>query len=103
MSKGNLQGKLTPARAGRILADMKPLYMILKEWQDYVRLTPSEAARQCGVSPQQWFELTSGATRDPRASTLRKLASGTGMPIEFLVEASALRTPPRAEPVPALT
>lgn len=64
---------------------MKPLSELLTEWQETLKLTPSEAARRCGIDRQQWFELRTGRTTDPRARTLLKLAEGTGIPIERLV------------------
>lgn len=88
---------LTKARMARILADMKPLHSMLKDWQDELHLNSSEAARQCGMSRSQWAELVSGATSDPRASTLHKLAHGTGIPLERLVEAADLSLHPLAE------
>lgn len=64
---------------------MKPLHEILSEWQDTLKLSNAEAARRCELGPQQWFELKSGRTTDPRARTLAKLAEGTGIPIGRLV------------------
>ena len=92
-----MQKFLTPTRMSRILADMKPLYLLLHEWRVALTLTPAEAARRCSMSNQQWYELESGATRDPRTSTLMKLTEGTGIPMERLAAAS--RFP--AEAVPA--
>lgn len=73
---------------GRILANMKPLSDLLREWRELAHLSPSEAARQCGISPQLWYTLETGATMTPRASTLHKLAHGTGLPVERLAAAS---------------
>lgn len=94
-----MQKFLTPNRLDRILADMKPLNELLTDWRDTVRLSSAEAARRCGMSSQQWWELESGRTRNPRASTLHKLTEGTGIPLERLVEASNPGHP--AESVPA--
>lgn len=85
---------LTQSRASRILADMKPLCEMLEDWRDELKLSKAEAARRCGMGQQQWYELASGATRDPRASTLLQLAEGTGIPIERLAAASAYRGVP---------
>lgn len=68
---------------------MKPLSELLSEWREMLRLTRAQAARRCDMSQVQWTELETGVTRDPRSSTLRKLAEGTGIPLERLVEASA--------------
>ena len=84
---------LTERKATRILDDMKPLFQMLHEWRTLLHLSPSEAAKRCQVSNQQWYELESGATKDPRASTIRKLADGTGIPLERLVEATAHLVP----------
>lgn len=84
-----MQKFLTPSRRGRILSDMKPLSVMLQEWRDTLKLTDAEAARRCLMTRQQWFEVASGRTRDPRSSTLLKLAEGTGIPLERLAEASA--------------
>lgn len=90
-----MQKFLTPSRSARILADMKPLSELLSEWRETVKLTPAEAARLCSMGRQQWWELESGTTRDPRSSTLQKLTDGTGIPIERLVAASCTSaTPP---------
>lgn len=83
-----MQKFLTESRRRRILADMKPLSLMLQEWRETLKLSRAEAARRCGMGQQQWFELESGATRDPRASTLRKLEEGTGIPLERLAAAS---------------
>lgn len=84
-----MQKLLTTSKSSRILSDMKPLSQMLREWRDLLKLSPAEAARRCDMGRQQWFELESGKTTDPRSSTLRKLADGTGIPLERLVEASA--------------
>ncbi len=86
-----MQKFLTEAKGNRILADMKPMAEMLKEWQDLLKLRPAEAARRCKLSSQQWFELTSGATSDPRSSTLQKLSDGTGIPLERIVKAAELQ------------
>jgi transcriptional regulator with XRE-family HTH domain len=90
---------LTPARRERILADMKPLHVLLTDWLDEVKLTPAEGARRCGLSAQLFYQLKSGETSNPRASTLLKLSDGTGIPLERLALASDMRstsvTPPR--------
>ncbi len=67
---------------------MKPLHRLLLDWQEHIGLTTLQAAARCHVSRQQWHELISGGTTDPRASTLRKLAAGTGIPLERLVDAT---------------
>ena len=85
VSSSDRQKKLTVSPEQRILQDMKPLYELLTEWQDTLKLTNAEAARRCGLGPQQWFELKSGKTTDPRARTLYKLADGTGIPVGRLV------------------
>ena len=81
----NPQKKLTLKRESRILADMKPLHELLAEWQDMLKITNADAARLCGLDRQQWFELKSGRTTDPRARTLIKLSVGTNIPLERLV------------------
>jgi len=63
---------------------MKPLGVLLREWRELVKLTPSEAARRCGISPQLWWQLENGETLSPRAATLYKIAAGTGIPLERL-------------------
>lgn len=83
-----MQKLVTTARQARILADMKPLNEMLAEWRELLRLTPAEASRRCDIGRQQWWELESGRTSDPRASTLKKVSEGTGIPIDRLVEAA---------------
>lgn len=99
-----MQKFLTHSQRKRILADMKPLNVLLQEWRDTLRISDAEAARRCDMTRQQWFEVISGRTRDPRASTIDRLANGTGYAVDLLVEASKL-TPadltPRREAVPA--
>jgi transcriptional regulator with XRE-family HTH domain len=94
----SFQKNLTDARMARILAAMKPLSDLLKEWREASKLTPSEAARRCNLSPQMWWELESGSTATPRKVTMRKLVDGTGIPLEFLAVASYFDP---AEAVPA--
>ena len=72
----------------RILTGMKPLCELLKEWREAMKLTPSEAARRCNMSPQMWWELESGNTATPRKATMKKLVEGTGIPMERLAVAS---------------
>lgn len=80
-----MQKLLTHSRSARILADMKPLHELLTEWQETLKLSSAEAARMCDLDRQQWWELRSGRTTDPRARTLQKLSEGTGIPVERLV------------------
>ena len=75
-------------RTSRILADMEPLSVILKKWRDLAKLSKAEAARTCEMSQVQWTELETGVTSDPRSSTIRKLAHGTGIHAEVLTEAA---------------
>lgn len=86
----SLRKSLTSSRRARILADMKPLSDLLREWRETLKLTRAEAARRCDMSQVQWTELETGATRDPRTSSLCKLAEGTGIPLERLAEAASL-------------
>lgn len=101
--RGKLRISLTSARANRILADMKPLFSLLAEWRDTLKLTRAEAARRCQMSQVQWTELETNVTRDPRSSTLQKLTDGTGIPLERLVAASCLSATPPSTKEPALT
>lgn len=86
---------LTQSRMSRILADMKPLGELLKDWREASKLTPSEAARRCKMSAQHYGLLERGDRPTPRPTTLHKLSDATGIPYERLA-ASAY-----AEPVPA--
>jgi len=70
------------------MADMKPLSEMLSEWRAGVKLSKAEAARRCEMSQVQWSELETGVTSDPRASTLRRISSGTGIPVARLIEAA---------------
>ena len=89
---------LTPRQAERILADVKTLPEELEEWRKALHITPSEAARRCKMSPQHWFQLARGERgQGIRIGTLRKLADGTGLPLERLLRAAELMR----EPVPA--
>ena len=72
----------------RILTDMKPLGELLKDWREASKLTPSEAARQCHLSPQMWWALETGYTSTPRPATMQRLVEGTGIPMERLAVAS---------------
>lgn len=90
-----MQKLLTASRSARILADMKPLANMLTEWRETLKLSPAEAARLCNMTRQQWWELETGRTTDPRSSTLQKLATGSGIPIQRLVAASCSATPPK--------
>ena len=85
----NFMKSLMTGRRARILADMKPLSELLKEWRETLKLSRAEAARRCEIAWVQWMELETGVTRDPRASTLLKLADGTGIPLERLVESAS--------------
>jgi transcriptional regulator with XRE-family HTH domain len=96
-----LRNSLTLNRRDRILANMKPLAQLLFEWRDMLKLSRAEAARRCQMSQVQWTELESGATRDPRTSTLQKLTDGTGIPLERLVAASCLSVTPPSMKEPA--
>lgn len=84
---------LTASRMSRILADMKPLSEMLKDWRDALKLSPSDAARRCGLSPQMWWNLESGLVSTPRKDTMRKLVDGTGIPLERLAVASYCPNP----------
>lgn len=88
-----LQKNLTTARMSRILADMKPLSELLKDWREALKLNPSEAARRCDLSPQMWWNLESGLVSTPRRDTMRKLVEGTGIPLERLAVASYCDNP----------
>lgn len=96
---------LTDSRAARILADMKPLSELLREWRELLKLTPAEAARRCAMSAQHYWQLENGERASIRSSTLAKLVEGTGIPEERIAIAAGieaaqrLRTP--REPVPA--
>lgn len=83
-----MQKLLTDTRRNRYLDDMKPLSLLLIEWQNMLHLNDVEAASRCEMTRQQWWELKSGRTSDPRSSTLRKLTQGTGIPVERLTEAA---------------
>lgn len=89
-----LRNSLTPTRRSRILADMKPLNEMLLAWRESLHLSKAEAARRCRMTQVQWTELESGSTRDPRTSTLMKLAEGTGIPLERLAAAAELSLAP---------
>lgn len=80
---------LTNRRATWKLGDMKPLCELMSEWRETVKVTASEAARRCDMTPQQWYDLETGRSRDPRGSTLLKLHYGTGIDLERLAEAAA--------------
>lgn len=90
----NFKGNLTQARMSRILADMKPLCELLREWREASKLTPAEAARQCQVSAQLWWQLEHGETNNPRGATMVKLCRGTGIPMERLAAASYVQAVP---------
>lgn len=79
---------LTPSAMARILSGMRPLCELLQAWREALALTPAEAARRCEISPQLWGQIECGATKNPRGSTLLKLARGTGIPMEILAAAS---------------
>jgi transcriptional regulator with XRE-family HTH domain len=94
LEQGSLRNFLTTKRGARILEDMKPLPEMLEEWRGSLKLSKAEAARRCQMSQVQWSELTTGVTRDPRTSTLIKLADGTGFPLERLAAAAELNLVP---------
>lgn len=77
----------------RIFADMRPLSEELRNWREHVaRVTLAEAARRCGMSPQHYWQLENGERGvGIRTSTLLKLVSGTGMPMERLAQAAELQ------------
>ena len=81
---------LTPSGTARILAGMKPLSEILKAWMDELELTPAEAARRCEISAQLYGQLLHAETLNPRASTLLKLARGTGLSMEILAASASV-------------
>lgn len=80
---------LTPARSARILADMKPLGEMLKEWRQVMKLTPAEAARRCKMSAQHYWQIENEKNVYLRPTTFRKLSEGTGFPVERLAAAAA--------------
>lgn len=83
---------LTEKRTARILANMKPLSEELKEWRENLHITPSEAARRCGMSAQHYWQLENGERGTGiRTATLLKLAEGTGKPMERLAKAAELQ------------
>lgn len=86
----SLRNLLTPGRRRRILADVKPLNEELFDWRTALKLSRADAARRCEMSQVQWTELETGATCDPRTSTLLKLANGTGLALERLATAAEL-------------
>lgn len=78
---------------------MKPLSEILAQWRDSMGFSQSDAARQCGLSRQLWFQLESGDTTDPRMSTMFGLRDGTGIPFERLKTAVEMHLKGIPEPV----
>lgn len=99
MPKG-IKPMLTPAKLNRIMADMKPLGELLRDWRELMHLTPAEAARVCGLSAQHYWQLENGERgAGVRTVTLHKLAAGTGIPLERLAAAVYMTassvTPPR--------
>lgn len=94
--------KLTAVRMNRILAGMKPLYQMLKEWREAVGLTPAEAGRRCNLSTEHYWALENHPGRVPRIETLYKLAQGTGIAVERLATAAYMKPEgPAAPPDPA--
>ena len=93
-----MQKLFTTSKEQRILADMKPLHVLLTDWLDEVKLTPSEGARRCGLSAQLFSQLKTGETSDPRTSTLLALSDGTGIPLERLARASKTKPEPATPP-----
>jgi transcriptional regulator with XRE-family HTH domain len=61
---------------------------LLLEWREYMGYSKAEAARRCSMTQVQWSELETAATKDPRTSTLIKLADGTGYDLDTLVAAA---------------
>lgn len=96
-----MKNNLTVATAVRILADMKPLAEMLTEWRDTLKLTSAEAARRCSMSAQHYWQLENGVGVYVRPATLRKLADGTGIPLERLAAGAATAAVSRLSPVPA--
>lgn len=94
ITASRLRNFLTKTKRDRILEDMKPLPEMLEEWRELLKLSKAEAARRCQMSQVQWSELTTGVTRDPRTSTLIKLADGTGFSLESLAAAAELNLVP---------
>lgn len=93
---------LTKGQLARIVADMKPLCVILKEWRELMELTPAEAARRCKMPAQHYWQIEHNERVNLRPATLQKLAEATGFPIERLAVAAAYSViTPLAEPVPA--
>jgi transcriptional regulator with XRE-family HTH domain len=66
----------------------KTLAEELKAWRDREGLTSAAAARRCEMIPQHYWAIEEGDRLDLRASTLLKLAKGTGLPLETIAEAS---------------
>lgn len=92
---------LTKKQAARILADMKPLGEMLKEWREKLKLTPAEAARRCRMSAQHYWQIENAERVHVQAATLQKLSTGTGLPLERLVMASTIEPVRAEESVPA--
>lgn len=89
---------LTNRRQARILEDMKPLGLMLREWREGLRLSMAEAARHCGMSAQHYGLLERGERVWLRSVTFRKLAERTGIPLERLMKAAELAEQDRNSP-----
>lgn len=83
----------------RIMAGMKPLGELLREWRDGNGYSASEAARKCDLTPQMWWALETGYTTTPRPATMQKLVEGTGIALERLAVASYFAPAAEAAPV----
>lgn len=92
------QKNLTNTRLARILADMKPLKDMLREWRTELKLTPADAARRCKISPQLYWYMEHVDGYNPRVTTLQKVAEGTGIPFERLAVAVNTRAAPESVP-----
>lgn len=79
---------LTKNQLNRILSNVQTLPEVLDDWQKLQGFNDSEAARQCGLTPQHYWKVKRGERTDIRIETLEKLANGTGLTIEFLAVAS---------------
>lgn len=83
---------LTPRQAERILADMKPLSVQLREWREACHLTPAEAARRCEMSSQHYWQLENAERGiGMRTATLLKLHAGTGIAMERLAAGAEMQ------------
>ena len=73
----------------RMITSVDDLGELLENWRiNVARVSKTEAARRCGITPQHWWLLANNQRPNLSGETIDKLSSGTGIAVEILLTAS---------------